>query len=155
MKSFFILKNVLNLIMIKSSGLLIIYKKKILLAHPSHQKWKGTYTIPKGKIEKGESKINAAIRETEEEVGIKISKSSISKKKHVIEYKTKDGYVYKKLFYYIVKLDNIDDIEIKVDNKEINWAGFLNKKEAEKRIFWRFNEMLDFIKKKKELNILK
>lgn len=130
--------------MIKSSGLLIIKNNKILLGHPTRQKWYSTYTIPKGKIMEGEDKIDAAIRETKEEVGVSIDRKDVIPQEHLIEYRTKRGYLYKVLYYFVVYLNEYK--EIVVDNREINWAGFLDKEESEKRIFWRFKEMLNFLK---------
>lgn len=131
--------------MIESSGLVIIKNNKILLAHPTRQKWYGSFTFPKGKIDKNENKIDTAIRETKEEVGVFIDRSLINNNEYVIEYRTKKGYLYKKVFYFIVKLNDDYKINIKVDGVEINWADFLNKEEAEKRVFWRFKEILDYI----------
>ena len=34
----------------------------------------------------------------------------------------------------------------KLEKREVDWAGFLDKDEALSRIFWRFEEMLKFIK---------
>ena len=53
-----------------SAGLLILHNNKILLIHPTNAPWYGTYSIPKGKLEKDETIIQAAIRETEEEIEI-------------------------------------------------------------------------------------
>lgn len=131
-----------------SAGLVIIQHNKILLAHPTNAPWYGTYTIPKGKIEPNESPLEAAIRETYEEVGINIGIDDIKDKKkpYIIEYKNQFGKIYKILYYFIVELKT----EIIIDNnklqkKEVNWAGFLDKDEALFRIFWRYEEMLKFI----------
>ena len=75
---------------------------QILLGHPTDSKWKGTYSIPKGHIEDGESKLDAAIRETSEEVGVKIKLTEVSDEKGIIEY-TRNGKIYKKV-YYLVEL---------------------------------------------------
>ena len=132
-----------------SAGLVIIQQKKILLAHPTNSPWYGTYTIPKGKIEGEESPLEAAIRETYEEVGIKIGPDDIKNKKNpgIIEYKNQTGNVYKTLYYFVAepKRDIIVDRN-KLEKREVDWAGFLDKDEALSRIFWRFEEMLDFIK---------
>ena len=131
-----------------SAGLVIIQQNKILLAHPTNAPWYGTYTIPKGKIEGYENPIEAAIRETYEEVGIEINIDDIKDKKkpYIIEYKNHLGNVYKILYYYVAK----PKTEIVIDNdklqkREVNWAGFCDKDESLSRIFWRFEEMLKFI----------
>ena len=38
-----------------SAGILIIKNNKILICHPTRARWTGTYTIPKGHLEKGEN----------------------------------------------------------------------------------------------------
>ena len=55
-----------------SAGLAIIWDGKILLAHTTGRKSNTGWGIPKGGVDKGESKINAAIRETYEELGVKV-----------------------------------------------------------------------------------
>lgn len=62
----------------ESAGLVILYDNKILLAHPTGQRWYGTYSIPKGHIEEGEDRLDAAIRETQEEIGLKFNELHIS-----------------------------------------------------------------------------
>ena len=131
-----------------SAGLVIIQQNRILLAHPTNAPWYGTYTIPKGKIEAHENPIEAAIRETQEEVGVKISVDDIKDKKkpYIIEYKNQVGNVYKILYYYVAepKIEIVID-KNKLQQREVNWAGFCDKDEALSRIFWRFEEMLEFI----------
>jgi ADP-ribose pyrophosphatase YjhB (NUDIX family) len=128
-----------------SAGLLIVQQNRILLAHPTNAPWYGTYTIPKGKVEEGESLLDAAIRETKEEIGIKIEVKDVKNKKkpNIIEYTNEKGKVYKILYYFIVE----PKIEIvinqnKLEKKEVDWAGFVDKDEALSRIFWRFEEMI-------------
>lgn len=132
-----------------SAGLLIIQNNKILLAHPTKAPWYGTYTIPKGKVEKGESYIDAAIRETEEEIGIKVNTEDIKNidKPETIEYINEKGEVYKILKYFVVEpSEEIRIDKSKLDKKEVNWAGFLDKTDSMCRIFWRYEEMLNYIK---------
>lgn len=124
-----------------SAGLVIIYDNKILLGHTTGRKWYGSYSIPKGMIELGESALDAAIRETREEVGISISKNLIDKHEHTFTLTSRKGYT-KIVSYYIVKINKLSQIglnELKVPKtqlqiKEIDWAGFLDYDEAKKRI---------------------
>jgi ADP-ribose pyrophosphatase YjhB (NUDIX family) len=54
----------------KTCGLYIVNKdNKILICHPTFHSW-DLWSIPKGKVEEGESYLEAAIRETEEETNI-------------------------------------------------------------------------------------
>ena len=132
--------------MIESAGLLIIQDNKMLLAHPTKAPWYGTYTIPKGKVEEGESYIKAAIRETKEEVGIDINPDDIIKEIHTIDYTDAKDRIYKRLIYFIAKpKDKIVIDKSKLDKHEVNWAGFVNKDDAMDRIFWRFAEMMDYL----------
>lgn len=135
--------------MTESAGLVIIYDNKILLIHPTGQKWYETYSIPKGHVEEGEDYLDAAIRETTEEIGVRIPTNQIdfSEDKY-IEYKTDKGETYKKVYYYPVYLTEPITIDkTKLQKEEIDWAGFLNKEEAEKRIFWRFKPLLKYLDK--------
>jgi len=132
---------------VESAGLLIIQDNKMLLAHPTKAPWYGTYTIPKGKVEEGESYIDAAIRETKEEIGIEIDINDIDKESiSTIDYTDEKDRIYKKVYYFIARPKNRITIDkSKLDKKEINWAGFVNKDDAMDRIFWRFQEMLNYL----------
>jgi len=134
----------------KSAGLALIKDNKLLLGHPANSKRQNFYSIPKGQIHEGESKIDAAIRETKEEIGIDIPISMINTEpEYKIEYKNKKGEHYKTVYYYIVYLPNnfISDI-ISIEQlqpEEIDYAEFLTHKEAESKIFWRFKPILKHI----------
>ena len=149
-----------------SAGLAIIYDNKILLAHTTSRGWYGSYGIPKGGIDKGESKLDAAIRETREEVGITIPKNLIDKTEHTFTVSTKK-YGNKIVYYYIVQISNLSQIrlkDLKVPKKqlqleEVDWAGFLDYKEATKRIMKSqavlINNMVSKGLLEQETNILK
>jgi len=123
-----------------SAGLAIIYDNKILLGHTTGRGWYGSYGIPKGGIGKGESKLQAAIRETQEEVGITIPTNLIGKEEYTFSVTTNN--YNKVVYYYVVKIDNLSQLKLKdlkipkkqLQVEEIDWAGFLNYKEATKRV---------------------
>lgn len=125
-----------------SAGLAIIYDNKILLGHTTGRGWYASYGIPKGGIELSESKLEAAIRETYEEVGIKISPSMIDKAEHTFTLTSNQHKYNKVVYYYIVMVNDLKDIgltELKVPKNqlqvsEIDWAGFLDYSEAKKRV---------------------
>jgi len=125
-----------------AAGIVIVFEDKILLGHPTGQKWYKSYSIPKGLIDKNEDIKDAAIRETFEEVTININKSKL-KTRYVLDYPNNK----KRIFYYIVYINNLTDIglsktvinknKFKPNNEgilEVDWAGFIDFEEAKKRI---------------------
>ena len=131
--------------MIESAGLLIIHDNKILLEHPTKSKQVGTFSIPKGKLEDGETHLEAAIRETFEEIGVSINNELIDPTPHLIKYINKNGKCVKKLTYFVVKLD--EKIEVgELQTEEVDFADYIDIDEARFRLFWRFEEMLNYIK---------
>lgn len=144
----------------KSAGIVFIKNEKILLGHPTNSPWNGTYSPPKGGIEKDETIEESAVRESFEEVGLKYDVEKLkSKETFIVDYKNAKGKRYKNVIFFIVYIDDnewldinnncVDDILDKnqLQLEEIDWAGFLTKEEAEVKIFWRFKELLNFIKK--------
>ena len=65
----------------ESAGILLFRMQKtsleVLLAHPGGPFWKnkdiGAWTIPKGEIGEGEDKLQAALREAREELGVTVT----------------------------------------------------------------------------------
>ena len=82
-----------------TAGLLILCEGKVLLVK---QKRTNQYSIPKGEVRKGESHINAAIRETEEECGLVIKKEDIYGAEFLCSIDTER--CRRKLFYYKAKI---------------------------------------------------
>jgi len=134
--------------MIKSSGTLIIQDKKILLCHPTNSSWYGTYSIPKGLIEENETTFECAKRELKEETGIQIPDEYYNKCEYFIDYKSKDGKSYKRVYYFVANIPNnflpevISHYDLQLD--EVDWAGFLDYDKATKKIFQRQKELLKF-----------
>ena len=134
-----------------SAGLAIIYDNKILLGHTTGRGWYASYGIPKGGIESGESKLDAAIRETREELGIKVPLHMIDKTEHTFALTTHKYKYTKIVYYYIVKVEDLKDIglsDLKIPKKqlqveEIDWAGFLDYTEAKKRVMKSHAAVID------------
>tara|TARA_S200002703_G_scaffold104798_1_gene90924 strand:+ start:286 stop:771 length:486 start_codon:yes stop_codon:yes gene_type:complete len=150
-----------------SAGLAIIYDNKVLLAHTTNRGWYGSYGIPKGGIEDGESKLDAAIRETQEEVGIKVPMKLIDTTEHTFTLTTRKYKYTKIVYYYIVKIDDLSQIGLKdlripkkqLQVEEVDWAGFIDYREAMKRVMKSqlpvINNLVGKGLLEKELNILK
>lgn len=81
---------------IEISAVYIEWNNKILLLHRQESKFQGNkWGIPGGKVHKGETPLQAAIREVKEETGYDISKQEIENLGTVyIEYDEKDHFVY-------------------------------------------------------------
>ena len=141
--------------MVNSVGFVILWENKILLAHPKKQSENNTWTIAKGKIEKDETYLQCAIRETKEEIGLDIDEnllpSNIEWK--TIIYKNIKNKSYKKLHYIIINIINLSEIGLEKENivyeklsiSEIDEARFMNKEEASTKIFWRQKELLNLL----------
>lgn len=125
-----------------SAGLAIIYNGMILLGHTTGRGWYGSYGIPKGGIEKGETNIDAAIRETFEEIGVKVPKKLINPTEHTFVVTSRNKEHNKIVYYFVVEIKDLNqigltDIKIpksKLQIEEIDWAGFLTYSEAIKRV---------------------
>ena len=123
---------------LESAGLAIIYDNRVLLAHvTSRHQWNFSYGIPKGGIEKGESKMDAAIRETKEEVGVAIPRELIDETEHTFMVGNS-----KIVYYYVVKISSLSQIGLKdlsipvgqLQLEEVDLAEFSTHSEARRTI---------------------
>ena len=119
----------------KTAGLFVIDKntKKVIIIKSTG----GNYGFPKGHREKGDKSIlDTAIRETKEEVGIKVKKSDILKNKkfttdfYFFRKKTNNpkerplGWIKKNLTMYIALIDSKKH-KIKIQEEELSSAKFI------------------------------
>ena len=100
----------MNLETVYSAGLAIIYDKKILLLQASERKFGKSYGLPKGKLEDGETNLEAAIRETQEECGVNVPIDMIDKKEHYYSFISRQHKFKKIVTYFIVKVDSLSQI---------------------------------------------
>lgn len=131
----------------QSAGLVVIQNNKILLVHPTNSPWWGTYSLPKGGLDKKEDPLDAAIRETFEETGIKIKSKHISNSESgFVDYTDEKGNVYKRVYYFVARpKKEITKDMFKPQLEEVDWVGFLSKEEAKRRIFGRFKHLLKLL----------
>lgn len=139
-----------------SAGTCIIYQNKILFCHPTNGSWIGTYSPAKGGVDYGEELIDAAIRETKEEIGITITKEQISNLDKPIEviYYSKKKAIHKIVYLFLVKITALHEVgltsEIVPQNQlqmeEVDWAGFLTEEQIKEKSFHRFLNLIELIK---------
>jgi len=134
-----------------SAGILVVYNNKVLLCHPSNNYWTNTFSPPKGHVEQGESYEDAAIRECYEETSIEVKKEQLGKM-YTVNY-TSGSELYKVVHLFLVEIKSLEEIGLDsevVDKKylqteEVDWCGFMTKKEAMKHLFWRYKQLIDGI----------
>jgi ADP-ribose pyrophosphatase YjhB (NUDIX family) len=114
-----------------SAGLLVICNEKILLVQQANDIYKEHLSIPKGQINKNEKPLDAAVRETYEETGLKIEKKFIRNQPYLMNIDSNN--MQRRIIYYIAIIKQYARINIQ-DKDEIKWAGFLNYMDAEKRL---------------------
>ena len=100
----------------KLSGIMIVVDDKILLVKPKKfkeipEKW----SIPKGKIDNNTTTIENALRELEEETGIKLSSRHIKESDKTRIFYKKSGKI-KELVTYIIKL-NKEELTVDMNKK--------------------------------------
>ncbi|MCL4382364.1 MAG: NUDIX domain-containing protein [Patescibacteria group bacterium] len=96
-------------------------KIKILLLLDKNNHW----TFPKGLIEKGEEKIEAARRETKEEVGLQRLKMKVALSPIKYWYKWKEQIVRKTVYYFLFEGDETEKLKPQEEEgiKEVKWVS--------------------------------
>ena len=100
-----------------------------------HSKFHGFWSFPKGRMEEGEEKLETALRELEEEVGI--NRSAIKTYNNFLGETSYEYYhagkIYdKKVYWYLAEL--IKDVPIIIDNYEIDNYAWLDFESALNRL---------------------
>lgn len=134
-----------------SAGIIIKWRNKILLCHPTGKSWTNTFTPPKGGVNPGEEIKDAAIRETLEETGIKVTESQLSGEPFLIEYHSDKNKIYKNVWLYTLHIEDLSEIGLisdivpveQLQKEELDWAGFLSETEADTKLFWRYKSIFD------------
>jgi ADP-ribose pyrophosphatase YjhB (NUDIX family) len=130
-----------------SAGLALLAHGRLLLCHPTRARWFGTYSIPKGLVEPGESLAAAAIRETKEEVGITVFLEALHPGGEV-RYDSK-GKVTKVVHWFSADVTALAPPDVLprewLQRNEVDWAGFLGRAEAARRVLPRFLPLLELV----------
>jgi ADP-ribose pyrophosphatase YjhB (NUDIX family) len=134
-----------NFKFIQAAGGLVEFNEKFLFI-----KRNGLWDIPKGKLEKGESIEEGAIREIEEECGVEnpVIVGHLLNTFHTYNHKGKD--VLKKTYWYHLKLDKVHQL-VPQGEEGITEVGFYGLDELEEIESNTFVSILEVIEKMKEL----
>jgi 8-oxo-dGTP pyrophosphatase MutT (NUDIX family) len=101
---------------VKGVYIAVWYDEKILIIKNPYKK---KFTIPCGRIKRGENLAEAAVRELKEEVGIKVYESEL---KFIEQYKFNYKYVSEIGNFFEIEISNLPKLNI--DNREVVWARF-------------------------------
>lgn len=113
-------------------------ERMILLVHATGSSWqKPKMGIPKGGIEQGESILEAALRETLEETGIKLEESQLEPGIETAEVWKGSKFLYN-IHYLVCKISSPMEIGLsglkvptgQLQQHEVDWAGFIKVSEA-------------------------
>lgn len=109
----------------KSAGLVVFYQDQgqkeplfLLLQHSNY------FGLPKGHIEKKETEIETALRETEEETGLK-NLTVLDNFKESIHYffKLKDRLYYKEVVFFLAE-SNTKEVKISFEHLGYKWLTY-------------------------------
>jgi predicted NUDIX family NTP pyrophosphohydrolase len=121
-----------------TAGIAIVLQSEtgpmILLVHPTGASWKDPRMgIPKGKIETGENILEAALRETLEETGIKLEPAQLEPTIETVEVWKGSKFMYN-IHYLVCRISDPSEIGLEgikvpksqLQAKEVDWAGFID-----------------------------
>jgi len=123
----------------RAAGVAIIWNNKILLIHPTNSSWKkSTCGIPKGKLEPGEDPLTGALRELEEETGVRLSPDQLDSESHSVDFYNRKNEVDGALIYFICEISDLSEIGLTSDRlpknqlqlEEVDWGKFVSAEEA-------------------------
>jgi len=129
-----------------SAGGVVVEDGKVLMIYVKRFSGEGVWTFPKGHIEKGESKEEAAIREVEEETGIK---ARIKRELGSFTYffRDKDGEIVKKTVYWFL-MEPVEKSQPKTPEEvlDVKWFDIPSAKkvasyESDKKIIQYLEEL--------------
>jgi ADP-ribose pyrophosphatase YjhB (NUDIX family) len=126
----------------RSAGLAVLSagRSRILLVHPTNAPWWRAWSIPKGLVEPGEDVLDAAIRETFEEVGLRVPREAIDPTPHDVPYLDKKGRTTKIVTWFACEVDPLPELVLQLE--EVDRAALFAREEAEKRILARLLPVL-------------
>jgi bis(5'-nucleosidyl)-tetraphosphatase len=122
-----------------SAGIIVFRMKdeqaEFLLLHYPHDHW----DLPKGKIEKGESKESAALRELKEETGLTAQLIEGFEKKFDYVFKQEGEFIKKTVYFFI---GNVSSGEVTLSEEHIGFAWLSYDQALERLTFENAKEVL-------------
>lgn len=104
---------------------IIIHKKVLLLQRSTSHKWQaGTWGIPAGKLEAGETPEHAAIRETQEEAGIILAPESLFYQGHIYFTVGTENPLNYRFHVYTAYLQELPSVTLEPDQVAFRWVAF-------------------------------
>jgi 8-oxo-dGTP pyrophosphatase MutT (NUDIX family) len=101
---------------ITGAAVLVRVGGELLLIRQSYRRW---YSVPGGRVARGESPRLAAARELEEEVGIAVAPEALSA---LGEFVVHHSFIEDHVHAFELRLEAPP--EVRVDLREVVWAGF-------------------------------
>jgi 8-oxo-dGTP pyrophosphatase MutT (NUDIX family) len=118
-----------------SAGILFVLNNRVLLAHSTNSRWWNSWMPPKGKVEAGESLEDAAVRETEEEIGWRIDKKHLGES-FLVKYQRRNT-TWKEIHIFPVYLNGSNDDRLKIvgdlQKEEIDSVEWMDSENVKKR----------------------
>ena len=131
----------------KSCGCIVVKDNKVLLIQAKDDKGELFWAFPKGKQEDKENDTETAIRETNEEVGLKVE--IVDKEPIRVGHLIHDGAAFKKIFLFVAKPINN---KLKTQEREVEKAKWVPINEAGEYLSGYYHdaweELLDRLKTK-------
>jgi 8-oxo-dGTP pyrophosphatase MutT (NUDIX family) len=123
----------------RAAGIAVIWNNRILLIHPTNSSWKkSTCGIPKGKLESGEDSLSGALRELEEETGIRLKPYQVDPEPNKVDFYNRNNEVDGHLIYFVCEIVDLSEIGLSSDRlpksqlqlEEVDWGKFVTAEEA-------------------------
>ncbi|MEZ4978427.1 MAG: NUDIX domain-containing protein [Chitinophagales bacterium] len=130
---------------IEAGGGLVYNEEGKVLMMSRKKKW----DLPKGKIDKGESTREGAIREVVEETGVEIKNVIQKLGKTYHTYKLRDNWVLKKTHWYLMEGNGKSKL-IPQKEEDIESVGWFNREEVKENLknsYLSIKDVFDFNKK--------